>query len=152
MIWSFNFKQQEGRPILTFGPNKPSGCVSIALSPLLPLISLSCTIKRWQICWWHHKQATPLPFAQGHRLTTQARGLWQWSQSLLRSGPSTGFKVLGHQPQLLVVSAGKYIPGSPVAMQARLAVRQQSRVLLWEAGAHPALGPPSGAKTIGAVF
>lgn len=46
-----------------------------------------------------------------------------------------------HQPQLLTLSAGKAIPGAPLAIEARSGVRRPRRVLLWEAGIHPALGP-----------
>lgn len=110
-----------------------------------------CSFVKYNICRWYRKQVTLLPLL---RATVYQDKLWGCGKITIahQDVAQQRFKVPEHQPVLLVVSAGKHIPDSPLAMKTRLGVRGRSRGLLWEAGAHPALGPPSGAKTIGAVF
>lgn len=54
-------------------------------------------------------------------------------------------------PSSVCVSWGTPLWSSP-GYTDRACSESPTRALLWEAGVHPALGPPSGTVTIGAVF
>lgn len=86
----------------------------------LPLINVIC-IFHIQQYYWHHKQAPP-PLLEGLQVTNTGSGI-------ITVAPQDGIQqrdpqALQHQAQLLSVSAGKHIPGSPLAMQARPEMRQ----------------------------
>lgn len=88
----------------------------------------------------------------GHRLS-KALGLWHNHGCSSGWDPTKAPQAWSTNPSSWLCQLGKkhpwLFPGN--ACQAR-EWDGPSRALLWEAGVHPALGPPSGAMTMGAVF
>lgn len=88
---------------------------------------------------------------KGHRLQHRLRGYG--IIPLIRMGSNKSPPALQRQGRHLSVSAGGLLSGSPLAAQTGACFGDgPTGALLWEAGVHPAVGPPSGTVTIEAVF
>lgn len=93
-----------------------------------------------------------LPLLVKPQVTNIGSGALVQSQLLISMGFNKGPVTLSTRSSFCLSQLGSTSLVLPWQCRPGLEWGSPSRALLWEAGVHPALGPPSGAMTIEAVF